>query len=240
MFEVLEKIKEGILDILLPKFCIGCGREGLYICKDCEVFLSEVENGVGHAMSNVGHRMSNSSQIMSVWEYEGLMEKLIYKIKFDGCYHIINELVEKAMAKIELNLPASPAGGPEDIYITYVPMYPKKEKQRGFNQSALIARKLGQLLDLVEQPLLAKVRDNLSQVGLGPKEREENVRGVFVRDPLSFPSALPASGLRRVSENPRGLALTPKNVLLVDDIYTTGATMNECMKVLRRAGVKNV
>lgn len=202
MLELLDKLKGGILDILLPKFCVGCGKEGQYICKDCEIFLSE---------------MPPSPEVMSVWEYEGLMEKLIYKIKFDGCYHIIDELLDKAMAKIKLDLP-------EDTVITYVPMYKKREKYRGFNQSELIAGKLGQLLDLVKQPLLVKVRDNRSQVGLGPKEREENVRGVF--EYCSNPV---------FSSRPRFT-----NVLLVDDVYTTGATMRACTKVLKRAGVKNV
>ena len=92
MFEVLSKTKEWMLNILFPKFCVGCGREGLYICKDCEIFLSEVENTIPN--------------LMSVWEYEGLMEKMIYKIKFDGCYHIIDELIKKAFEKISLKLPA--------------------------------------------------------------------------------------------------------------------------------------
>lgn len=207
------------MDILLPKFCVGCGKEGVYICKDCEIFLSEVEN-VYLPKVNGGHLR----EVYSVWEYEGLTEKLIYKIKFDGCYHIIDELVEKALEKIDLKMPASPAGGPEDTVITYVPMWKKKERQRGFNQSELIAQRLAYCLTKSSNkpmsvlPLLEKIKDNRSQVGLGPKEREENVKGVF-----EF----------------RGL-LAPKNVLLVDDVYTTGATANECVKVLKKAGVKNV
>ncbi|MBI2626481.1 MAG: ComF family protein [Candidatus Nealsonbacteria bacterium] len=204
--QVLNKIKENILDILLPRFCVGCGREGLYICKNCEVFLSEVENTI--------------PGLTSVWEYEGLMEKLIYKIKFDGCYDIIDELVEKALGKIDLRLP-------EDTYITYVPMFKRREKQRGFNQSELIARRIADVFGLVEHKLLEKVEDKRSQVGLGPKERTENVKDVF-RVSLT-PGVSPSTP-----------GVYPKNVLLVDDVYTTGATMNECAKVLKRAGVKNV
>src|SRR3989338_9631662 len=200
MLELLGKLKGGILDILLPKFCVGCGREGLYICKACEVFLSEVPL---------------SKEVMAVWEYEGLMEKLIYKIKFDGCYHIIDELVEKALVRVELKLP-------EDTVITYVPMWPKKERQRGFNQSEFIARKIGDVHSRGVHGLLEKAKDNRSQVGLGPKEREENVKGVFKYLPRGFNS------------------MEARNVLLVDDVYTTGATMRECTKVLKRAGAKNV
>ena len=226
MFEALNKTKEWILDILFPKFCLGCGREGLYICKDCEVFLSEVDPAVSLKLSfNKLVETKFQPTIISVWEYEGLMEKLIYKIKFDGCYHIVDELVAKAMEKINLNLP-------EDTVITYVPMWPKKERRRGFNQSEFIARKLASVHSAGVHRLLEKVRDNRSQVGLGPRERAENVKGAF-----------------RVTVTQGGILTNarfhlngslPRNVLLVDDIYTTGATMNECAKVLKKAGAKNV
>ena len=194
----------AILDILLPRFCLGCGREGKYICDKCSVFLSEAPP---------------SKEVFSVWEYEGLMEKLIEEIRFKGRYHIIEELIEKALKIIELNLP-------EGTVITFVPMYRKKERERGFNQSELIAQFLvGKLWNFVQgtpRPrvlaLLKKIRDNRSQVGLNPREREENVRDVF-----KFCGSF-----------------APKNVLLVDDVYTTGATTRECVRVLRRAGVKKV
>lgn len=217
MIETLNKTKNWILDVLLPRFCVGCGREGQYICKDCEIFLSEVEITPG-----LDGKTPGVGTTISVWEYEGLMEELIQKIKFDGCFHIIDELVEKALEKVELNLP-------EDTVITFVPMYKKREKQRGFNQAELLARKMGSLLALSKQQpirvvkLLEKVKDNRSQVGLNPQERAENVKGVF------------EYYLPRVS-HPREV----KSVLLVDDVYTTGATMNECKKVLRKAGVKNI
>ena len=150
--------------------------------------------------------------VMNVWEYEGIIEKAILKVKYGGCYDIINELMDKAFEKIDLNIP-------KGTIITFVPMWKKKERQRGFNQSALIARNLSQLLSLAKQPLWEKVRDNPSQVGLGPKERGENVRGVFEAVEVG---------------------LCPESVLLVDDVYTTGATMGECARVLKKSGVKNV
>ncbi len=204
MLKELIKIKDWILDVLFPKTCLGCGREGTYICKACEIFFSEVN------MLEAGPR----TDIMSIWEYEGLMEKLILKIKYDGCHDIVGELVEKAFEKIDLNLPA-------DTCITYVPMYNKKERRRGFNQAELIAKKVGEKVGQPVARLLEKVKDNRSQVGLGPKEREENVKGVF----------------KMIEVRPQSIW---QNILLIDDVYTTGATMAECTKVLKRAGVKNV
>ena len=204
MLKELIKIKEEIIDILWPKTCLGCGKEGQYICKDCAIFLSEVD------MIEAGPR----SNIMSVWEYEGLMEKLILKIKYDGCYDIINELVEKAFKTIELNLPP-------DIYITYVPMYRKKEKRRGFNQAELIAKKVGERTNRPVVKLLEKIKDNRPQVNLGPQERAENVKNVF----------------KMIEVRPQSMW---QNVLIVDDVYTTGATVGECVRVLKKSGVKNV
>ncbi len=190
---------------MMPKKCVGCGREGTYICKDCEIFLSEVD------MIEVGPQ----SRIMSAWEYEGLMEKLIQKVKDGGCYDIIKELVEKVFEKIDLKLAV-------DTMITFVPMFKKKEKQRGFNQAELIARKVGEMTDRPVIKLLEKIKDDRLRAGFGLPERVENVRDVF-----QFQTKL-------------NLIQVPSNVLLVDDFYTTGATINECVRILKRGGVKRV
>ena len=151
------------------------------------------------------------------------MEKLIQKIKYDGCYDIIGELVALAFKKIDLNLP-------KDTVITFVPMYKKKEKYRGFNQAELIARKVARVHLREVHRLLEKVRDNRSQVGLSPQERAENVKDAFRVTPDDR-----MSDILGMSDIPN-----IRNVLLVDDVYTTGATMGECAKILKKAGFKNV
>ena len=198
MLKELLKFKEGIVDILWPKMCLGCGKEGRYICDNCEVFLSETE--------------MFKNDIVSVWEYEGLMKKLIDKIKKEGCYDIINELMEKIFVKTEFNLP-------EDIHITYVPMQEQSIKMRGFNLAELIARRLGEKVNKPVVDLLKKTRKNRSQDDLGLAERMENLENVFtVREERAFPT----------------------NVLLVDDFLVSGKTMEKCFAVLKSAGVKKV
>ena len=199
----LRIVWNRILDIIFPKICLGCGREGQYICKNCAIFLSEVN------MFEVGPQ----SRIISAWEYEGVVEKAILKIKYDSCHDIINELVKIALEKIELDLPAN-------TYITYVPMYKKRERRRGFNQAELIANKLGEIINRPVAKLLEKIKDNRSQIGLNPSERIKNIKNVFAAVPMN--------------------EVGPRSVLLVDDVYTTGATMSECIKVLRKVGIKNV
>ncbi len=196
-------LKELLLDIFLPKKCVGCSKEGQYICKDCEIFLSEAPNLIEASISN---------NTMSVWEYEGLIEKAISRIKNEGHYDIINELVEKAFEKMDLSLPA-------DTYITYVPMYRKKEAQRGFNQSELIARAVGRIVKREVVPLLVRTKATTPQTGLNASERIENVK-----DSFKLKQDVKCSG----------------NVLLIDDFLITGSTMRECFKALKETNLRNV
>lgn len=196
-FILNKMLKERILNLLWPKICFGCGRTGFYICPECDVFLSE-------AMNN------DCQKMITVWQYEGIMEKAIKKSK-EGCFDIISELTEKALLKIDFCLP-------EDSIITYVPMHPNKERRRGFNQAKIIAQKIGEKTGKPVSPLLRKIKDNKEQESLNKmQERLENVKGVF-----------------------EAVKTKNQSVLLVDDVYLTGATMQECVRVLNEAGANDI
>ena len=203
MKEVLNKIKEGIVDILLPKRCVACGKEGKYICEKCSLFLSEAPSIF---------MTGDLEELVSAWEYEGLIKEIISKIKYDGMFDAVDELVEKAF---EIREPYIP----EDTTITFVPMFKKKEMQRGFNQAELIAKKVGELTGREVLPLLEKIKDTPSQTELNKEERIVNVKDSF----------------RIVKE-----VSCYNNVLLVDDIWTSGATMQECCRTLKKSEVKRV
>ena len=197
--------KDLLLDVLFPRFCLGCGREGRYICDKCNVFVSEVEP-IYFEQKKYG-----LDALISIWEYEGLIKKLIHEIKYQGLTDIVKELI--SLIQIEIYYP----------YITYVPMYLKREKRRGFNQAKLIAKELVkktfaqsgcQVVSLLE-----KIKDTQPQMELTQEERLENIKNCFaVRGDLS--------GIEQV--------------LLVDDVFTTGATMKECTEVLKKAGINKV
>lgn len=102
-----------------------------------------------------------------------------------------------------------------------VPLHPQRERQRGFNQAEIIARELALLKRIpLEKKSLVKIRNVPPQTSLEQKEREKNVRGAF-----------------RVVQPER---IKEKTVLLVDDVYTTGSTIQECSRELIKAGVKEV
>jgi len=102
--------------------------------------------------------------------------------------------------------------------IAPVPLHPRRLKQRGFNQSLLLAQAFPGVR--LERELLTRVRHTPPQTGLNPKERRDNVRGAF--------------------NVPRPDLVKGKNVLLVDDVFTTGATVRECARGLRKAGAQQV
>lgn len=206
MKEMLNKIKEGVIDIIAPAICVGCGKEGKYICDNCNLFLSEATSIFPSG---------NLREVISIWEYEGLIKKIIHKIKYDGFFDVINELVAKAFERREPYIP-------EDMIITFVPMFRKKERQRGFNQAELIAKEVGKTTGREVISLLEKIKDTPSQTELNKEERAANVKDSF-------------SLLMTVINGK-----LPENVLLVDDVWTSGATMEECTRILKRAGVKNI
>jgi ComF family protein len=116
----------------------------------------------------------------------------------------------------------------KELTVVAVPLFPAKERQRGYNQSVLLAdaaiaslKKSGCELKLTaDHGALRRTRDTESQFSLTPKERRKNLQGAFA-----------------VAKN---AAIVGREVLLIDDIYTSGATARECARVLRRAGAAKV
>ena len=183
----------ALLDILFPKYCAGCGKEGNYVCKKCELYMVDTLQMPGFT---------------ALWEYNGVVKELIHRIKFEGEYDIIKELVNKKDFEIA-----------DNTIITYVPMHIKKQKKRGFNQAEIIAKEIGKKTNKPVVKMLKKIKEISDQAKLDKTARLENVRNVFQ------------------------FCVKPgftQNVLLVDDVYTSGATMQECSKVLRKAGIENI
>jgi len=157
--------------------------------------------------------------------YEGTLRGLIHLLKFDQvrpAASVLGRLLADSIQTIEPSLP------PGKLAIVPVPLHAGRHSQRGFNQAELIVRaalkRLGRAgskdrLELSAGALI-RVRDTGSQIGLNRHRRRQNLRGAFA---VKAPAALAG-----------------RNVILVDDVYTTGATASECARVLRRAGAVRV
>jgi ComF family protein len=153
--------------------------------------------------------------------YDGGLRELIHLLKYGGVRPAAGVL-GRMLAEVIVHL--EPSYGLEEIIVIPVPLHPSKLRQRGFNQAELIANHAlrGMRDDRMQlnSKLLQRVRVTQSQIGLTRHQRRENLRGAF--------SVVKPQGL------------TGREVLLVDDVFTTGMTVSECARVLRRAGASNV
>ncbi len=172
----------------------------------------------------------------AVDHYEGRLRDIIHAFKYERRRSIakplgrlMSESGAELLRDVELAVP--------------VPLHPRRERARGFNQADDLARQLG----LPVAPLLKRVRDTTSQIELPANERHQNVRDAFVLGRIPDPTFAKATagkpGFRIPdpgSRIPDPGSRIPAIVVLVDDVSTTGATLDACARVLKAAGVKEV
>ncbi len=216
----LSYVYQAFLDLLYPPDvkCVICqGREevkrGVGICTGCYGKLSLIPPTLIHRYV-MGHQ--SCTKIFSVCLYTTLAKDLIHRYKYKGERHLGVNLGWMMYQKVMEYLAR------DDIdYVTAVPLHPSRERQRGFNQSKLLAVRIGYLLNKpVYHNLISRIKDTPTQTTLTREQRWVNVSDAFkVSGPLD---------------------LTGKNILLVDDVYTTGATLNSCGKSIIRAGASRV
>lgn len=156
--------------------------------------------------------------------YKGVVKKLVYTFKYppyltDMQAQLVDLFYEGIIQKEQFY----PLLLQESVFIP-IPLHKKKLRKRGYNQAELLAKGLAKKLDLPVIDCLHRVKETKTQVGLTKEQRQTNIKDAFSLQP---------EGLRHVQ--PQGL-----QVFLVDDVTTSGATMLEAAKVLKKAGVKSV
>lgn len=155
--------------------------------------------------------------------YHGQLRSLVHLLKYEGMQPIAGRLGTLLAYSLETF-----AASATPMLVVPVPMHPAKQRQRGFNHAELLARaamvemrrRHPQWMLHLETSLLKRVRVTVSQAGLTTHQRRQNLRGAFFA--------------------PSPARLAGRDVLLVDDIYTTGATARACSRVLRNAGARSV
>lgn len=156
------------------------------------------------------------SYARSLGEYRGSLKEIIHHYKFDNNVYLSQPLADLMMKAINLKK----IFGNIDAIIA-VPLHRKRKKARGFNQSYLIAKRVARKLEIkMERHVLYKRKDSLPQTNLPANKREKNVKGAFE-----------VKNVQKVKG---------KRILLIDDVMTTGATVNECARILKRAGSKDI
>jgi ComF family protein len=207
------KIKEFILDLIFPKFCLGCKKEGSFLCEDCFSILDI-------STSHQKFRGKSLADLYFPVNYENfLVKKLIQNFKYPP---LIKELKkELALIIISHLLLLDKKPDFSDFILVPIPLSKKKMRWRGYNQAEEIARELANFLKIpLISDCLVKLKETKDQVELSEKERRENVKGVFF--------------VKNKEE------IVGRNILLVDDVFTTGATMEEAARVLKEAGAEKI
>ena len=237
---------ESLFAVLFPSDCRICGEplvriSRLPVCQHC---LDQIRPAHGKVCSVCGERVLSAYAIsgedgalrctlcrhleppfasaVAYGSYEAGLRELIHLLKYGGVRPAANVL-GRTLAEAIANL--DPILAQEVIVVVPVPLYKTKRRQRGFNQAELIARaalKFHPARDRMRlaADVLQRRRDTKSQIGLTAHQRRENMRGAFA--------------VTRAQE------IKDREVLLVDDVYTTGTTVSECARVLRRAGATRV
>lgn len=203
---------EEVSNFLFPEKCAICGKkERNIICIKCLDYLEKYENIQMH------EKISNNIDLLIyLFKYEKIIRKEILAFKFfdkpkiGKAFAKIIVKNEKVCGKIEFC----------DIIIP-VPMSKIKKAQRGYNQTEILANEISKNFELeYSNNILIKIKNNKRQSSLSKLERLKNVEGVF-----------------KIQNE---IELKNKKIILIDDIFTTGATLNECAKMLKMAGARQV
>jgi ComF family protein len=227
----LKTIQQYILDILFPIHCLGCDREGEWLCGQCykKIRLNTQQvcpvcrrPGTGKVCP--GCKMNTALDgLLVTSDYEQLIVKnLIHTLKYLSIPSLAQPLASltwQCLNQFKTNEWPSILRNKYTV-ITPVPLHNRKLRTRGFNQSKLIANELASLMRLTVVNLLIRTRHTKSQMSLDRHERLKNVIGAF--------------SIRSEFEK------MPENVIIIDDVATTLATLHECASVLKSHGVTTV
>jgi len=154
------------------------------------------------------------TQNRAAFRYEGVVRDLLLELKFSN-----NKQIAHALGKLWA-FHIAPMSMDSNYILTALPMHKTKQRERGFNQAEVLTQHLSQRLGITMEKALLRIIDTPPQSGLHPRERIQNVDGAFA-----------------VAKN---IDVSGKNYIIVDDIFTTGASLNACAKALLKSGAAGV
>lgn len=215
----------GIFDLVFPKLCLGCGKNGGYICTICVGRMAKAREKCSEcARYSYGGKTHQSCRqkrglegVVSVYRYEGLIRKAILKLK----YNFVSELAEELGLITANELKKTGLLKGKRVVLVPVPLSGSRGRWRGFNQAAEMGKVVAREMCWNYAEILTRKKKTDSQTGFNREKRQENVKEAF---------CLKANSL-----------INSSYVYVVfDDVWTTGATMKECGKILKKGRVREV
>lgn len=221
--DFLQRTAWNLLDLVFPPSCPGCGKSGKRFCEACINSSRRVAIpickicGEPLLVGDVCHRclkVQPTFKIVRSWGiFEGPLRKGIHRLKYKndiGLGSIFAELLFNMLDDLSWDI---------DI-IMAVPLGKKRIKERGYNQAVLIAKPLSKLTGIpYSENLITRIKETKSQVGMSVPERKENMKDAFYAKPnINF----------------------GKSILIIDDVFTSGSTMESCSKALKSVGANEI
>ncbi len=222
LYHKLSTTTMNILDFIFPRKCVSCGRFGAYVCPSCLLKIELVQNPICPICQRqaVGGRVHpgcktkyNLDGLVVGFRYRGPIKLSISKIKYKWIWDIAYTVIDLFSEQIwKFNIPG-------DFVLVPIPLHTKRKNWRGFNQAELICQILAKKFGCQLENLLKRHVETKTQVGLTREERKKNIKNAFTVNKYDI----------------RG-----RTIILVDDVYTTGATMGEACRVLKQDGASVV
>lgn len=228
-----KKIIQELLDIIFPVICLGCNKEGRWLCKQCLERITLYQKPVcpwceksthSTELCNNCKRQSHLDFLFVITTYQNfLLQELLHNLKYNFAWKIaedLNPLAKKYLSqpKIKQNEFIFPDSS---LLLAPIPLHKKRFLERGFNQSEFLAKIIARRLNAeLSTDILIRKKNTISQMTLNRKERSRNIQGAFqCLDPK---------------------LVKDKKIVIIDDVLTTGATIKEAAFTLRKAGCHSV
>jgi ComF family protein len=228
-----SELFQAAVSLLYPATCTICRqhlRAGEYLCDACEAKIARIvppfcetcsepfDGSINTAFTcaNCAHRAIHFDAAVAAYRGRGIVRDVIHQFKYNRQIHLRHVVARWLCAALD----DERLRNIQFDLIVPVPLHPARQRERGFNQASVLAELLSAQTSIPCKPLLKRMRYTTTQTALDRSERMKNLHNAF---------------RLRKNADVRGL-----RVLLIDDVLTTGSTLSECARILKRAGATSV
>jgi competence protein ComFC len=214
-----------MIDLVFPVFCLGCGAESVFVCDKCKCKIARLEQQKCISCSKPSPFGKTHPECSSKNKIDGIISSVPYNDKMAKAMieaFKFQSIKSMALTMAEMMADEIQSQGVKDYFSNFtvipVPLHFWRKQERGYNQAEILANLLSHKINALILPeLVKKIRNTKQQAKLKAEQRKNNLKLAFK---LQSPS--------------------PEKALIVDDVATTGSTLNEIAKLLKRAGAKEV